>query len=88
METRAVTIPVVEGGLPADVIVPSGATGVVLFAHVNIEGFRSEAVGRYALGGLQGIRSAVAETLSPEDLTALDQLLDTSSRTASCAATT
>ncbi|MFE9202780.1 dienelactone hydrolase family protein [Micromonospora sp. NPDC007230] len=33
METREVTIPVVEGGLPADVIVPSGAVGVVLFAH-------------------------------------------------------
>ncbi|MFU8870917.1 dienelactone hydrolase family protein [Micromonospora sp. SL4-19] len=32
METREVTIPVV-GGLPADLIVPSGATGVVLFAH-------------------------------------------------------
>lgn len=33
METREVSAPVVEGGLPADVIVPSGATGVVLFAH-------------------------------------------------------
>lgn len=33
METREVTIPVVEGGLPADVIVPPGAVGVVLFAH-------------------------------------------------------
>ncbi|MEU5725170.1 hydrolase [Micromonospora sp. NPDC047738] len=33
METREVTIPVVEGGLPADVILPSGAVGVVLFAH-------------------------------------------------------
>ncbi|MEU2611881.1 alpha/beta fold hydrolase [Micromonospora sp. NPDC007271] len=32
METREVTIPVV-GGLPADVITPPGATGVVLFAH-------------------------------------------------------
>ncbi|MCF0096677.1 trans-aconitate 2-methyltransferase [Micromonospora sp. MH99] len=46
---------------------------------VNIEGSRSEAIGRYALGGLQGIRGAVADTLAPEDLTALDQLLDTSS---------
>ena len=44
---------------------------------VNIEGSRSEAIGRYALGGLQGIRSAVAASLSPEDLTALDQLVDT-----------
>jgi dienelactone hydrolase len=33
METREVTVPVVEGGLAADVVVPSGATGVVLFAH-------------------------------------------------------
>ncbi|WP_326685715.1 MULTISPECIES: class I SAM-dependent methyltransferase [unclassified Streptomyces] len=46
---------------------------------VNIEGSRSEAIGRYALGGLQRIRGAVAESLSPEDLTALDQLLDTGS---------
>jgi SAM-dependent methyltransferase len=46
---------------------------------VNIEGSRNEAIGRYALGGLQRIRSAVAGTLSPEDLTALDQLLDTDS---------
>ena len=28
-----VTVPVVDGGLPADVIVPPGAAGVVLFAH-------------------------------------------------------
>ncbi|MGR6316883.1 dienelactone hydrolase family protein [Micromonospora soli] len=33
METREVTVPVVDGGLPADVIVPGGAVGVVLFAH-------------------------------------------------------
>ncbi|WP_089009565.1 dienelactone hydrolase family protein [Micromonospora viridifaciens] len=33
METREVTIPVVEGGLTADVIMPTGAKGVVLFAH-------------------------------------------------------
>ncbi|MFJ8579261.1 dienelactone hydrolase family protein [Micromonospora sp. NPDC093277] len=33
METREVTIPVVEGGLAADVIMPAGAAGVVLFAH-------------------------------------------------------
>ncbi|MFG2053891.1 dienelactone hydrolase family protein [Micromonospora sp. NPDC048930] len=33
MDTREVTVPVVEGGLAADVIVPSGAIGVVLFAH-------------------------------------------------------
>ncbi|WP_030541997.1 trans-aconitate 2-methyltransferase [Streptomyces albus] len=46
---------------------------------VNIEGSRSEAIGRYALGILQRIRSATAERLSPEDLTALDRLLDTGS---------
>ncbi|MDT0301329.1 class I SAM-dependent methyltransferase [Streptomonospora wellingtoniae] len=44
---------------------------------VNIEGSRSEAIGRYALGGLQRIRSAAAGWLSAEDLTALDRLLDT-----------
>ncbi|SBT51220.1 dienelactone hydrolase family protein [Micromonospora auratinigra] len=33
METREVSVPVVEGGLAADVLVPSGAVGVVLFAH-------------------------------------------------------
>ncbi|MFD2763627.1 dienelactone hydrolase family protein [Micromonospora eburnea] len=33
METRGVTIPVVEGGLAADVLMPAGATGAVLFAH-------------------------------------------------------
>ncbi|GAA0230773.1 methyltransferase domain-containing protein [Actinomadura nitritigenes] len=46
---------------------------------VNIEGSHSEAIGLYALGVLQRIRSVTAGTLSPEDLTALDQLLDTSS---------
>ncbi|MFD3686698.1 class I SAM-dependent methyltransferase [Nocardiopsis sp. NPDC058631] len=46
---------------------------------VNIEGSRSEAVGRYALGGLQRIRAAVATELSPADLTALDRLLETGS---------
>ncbi|MES4908589.1 MULTISPECIES: class I SAM-dependent methyltransferase [unclassified Streptomyces] len=46
---------------------------------VNIEGARSEAIGRYALSGLQRIRSAAATELSPEDLTALDRLLDTGS---------
>ncbi|MEU9189788.1 class I SAM-dependent methyltransferase [Streptomyces sp. NPDC048484] len=46
---------------------------------VNIEGSRSEAIGRYALGGLQRIRGAAATGLSPEDLTALDQFLDTGS---------
>ncbi|MET8413482.1 methyltransferase [Streptomyces sp. NPDC005195] len=44
---------------------------------VNIDGSRSEAIGRYALGSLQRIRGTAAATLSPADLTALDQLLDT-----------
>ncbi|GHH56409.1 SAM-dependent methyltransferase [Streptomyces candidus] len=46
---------------------------------VNIEGARSEAIGRYAYGILQRIRSVAAPALSPEDLAALDELLDTSS---------
>ncbi|MFD5234096.1 class I SAM-dependent methyltransferase [Streptomyces qaidamensis] len=46
---------------------------------VDFEGSRSEAIGRYATGVLQRIRSVIAGRLSPEDLTALDQLLDTSS---------
>lgn len=46
---------------------------------VNFEGSRSEAIGRYATGVLQRIRSVIADRLSPEDRTALDQLLDTSS---------
>ncbi|MFI1338282.1 class I SAM-dependent methyltransferase [Streptomyces sp. NPDC020845] len=46
---------------------------------VNIEGSRSEAIGRYAYGSLQRIRGVAAPALSPEDLTALDELLDTDS---------
>ncbi|MDH6546018.1 SAM-dependent methyltransferase [Streptomyces sp. SAI-208] len=46
---------------------------------VNIEGARSEAIGRYAYGSLQRIRGVAAPALSPEDLAALDELLDTSS---------
>ncbi|MEF9906159.1 class I SAM-dependent methyltransferase [Streptomyces sp. P9-A2] len=46
---------------------------------VNIEGDRSAAIGRYALVGLQRIRSAAEGVLSPEDLTALAELLDTDS---------
>ncbi|MGW6957307.1 class I SAM-dependent methyltransferase [Streptomyces chartreusis] len=42
---------------------------------VNIEGSSNEAIGRYALNGLQRIRGAVATELSPEDLSALDELL-------------
>ncbi|MFE6612059.1 class I SAM-dependent methyltransferase [Amycolatopsis sp. NPDC057786] len=44
---------------------------------VNVEGSRSDAIGRYALGVLRRVRGVVAETLSPEDLAALDRLLDT-----------
>jgi SAM-dependent methyltransferase len=46
---------------------------------VNIEHSRSEAVGRYALNSLRRMRGAVADALSAEDLTALEQLLDTDS---------
>ncbi|NYH55221.1 SAM-dependent methyltransferase [Nocardiopsis arvandica] len=44
---------------------------------VDIEGSRDEAIGRYALASLQGIRGSVADALSAEDLAALDRLLDT-----------
>ncbi|MEU3271243.1 methyltransferase domain-containing protein [Saccharomonospora sp. NPDC006951] len=44
---------------------------------VDIGHSRSPAVGRYALGGLRRMRGAVADVLTAEDLTALDELLDT-----------
>ncbi|WP_327297843.1 class I SAM-dependent methyltransferase [Streptomyces sp. NBC_01197] len=43
---------------------------------VNMGPPHTEAVGRYALGSLTRIRGGVAQALAPEDLTALDQLLD------------
>ncbi|WP_135451683.1 class I SAM-dependent methyltransferase [Mycobacterium sp. DL99] len=43
---------------------------------VNIEHSRSEAVGRYALHSLRGMRRAAADALSVDDLIAMDQLLD------------
>ncbi|MFJ9655171.1 class I SAM-dependent methyltransferase [Streptomyces microflavus] len=43
----------------------------------NTDGSRSEAVGAYALGSLRRLRHSVAEALTPEDLAALDRLLDT-----------
>ncbi|MFJ9794068.1 class I SAM-dependent methyltransferase [Streptomyces globosus] len=46
---------------------------------IDIPGERSEAIGRYAHGSLQRIRSAAAASLGPEDLTALGELLDTTS---------
>lgn len=42
----------------------------------TIDGAGSETVGRYALTGLGHLRAAVANTLSADDLAALDQLLD------------
>ncbi|WP_410651307.1 class I SAM-dependent methyltransferase [Amycolatopsis sp. cmx-4-54] len=45
---------------------------------VNVEGSRNAAIGRYAHGILQRVRGVVAETLTPEDLVALDRLLDSS----------
>jgi hypothetical protein len=44
---------------------------------VHIEGSRSEAIGRYALSALQSVHGVAAPALSPEDLAALDWLLDT-----------
>ncbi|MFD6798464.1 class I SAM-dependent methyltransferase [Streptomyces cyaneofuscatus] len=44
---------------------------------VDIDGSHSEAVGAYALGSLRRLRHSVAGTLVPEDLAALDRLLDT-----------
>jgi SAM-dependent methyltransferase len=46
---------------------------------VNIGPPHTEAVGRYALSSLRRIRGSVDQVLAPEDLTALDQLLDTDS---------
>ena len=46
---------------------------------VNLGPPHTEAVGRYALGSLRRMRGSVAEALTVEDLTALDQLLDTDS---------
>ncbi|MEU0956736.1 class I SAM-dependent methyltransferase [Streptomyces niveus] len=43
---------------------------------VNLGPPHTEAVGRYALSSLRRIRSGVAETLTAEDLAALDRLLD------------
>ncbi|WP_392892687.1 methyltransferase domain-containing protein [Streptomyces sp. LN699] len=44
---------------------------------VNIEASPSNAVGPYALSSLRRVRTAVGDHLSPEDLAALDRLLDT-----------
>ena len=44
---------------------------------VRIDAAGNAGVGAYALAGLRGIRRSVAGKLSPEDLTALDRLLDT-----------
>lgn len=46
---------------------------------VNVESSRDEAVGTYALSTLQRIRRGIADILTPEDLAALDRLLDTHS---------
>jgi hypothetical protein len=46
---------------------------------VNIESSRDKAVGTYALSTLQRIRHGIADILTPEDLAALDRLLDTHS---------
>ncbi|WP_109526036.1 MULTISPECIES: class I SAM-dependent methyltransferase [Nocardia] len=46
---------------------------------VDVDGASNAAIGRYALGTLRRLRHAVADTLAPEDLAALDRLLDTDS---------
>ncbi|WP_434587777.1 class I SAM-dependent methyltransferase [Streptomyces sp. A5-4] len=46
---------------------------------VNVDSSRSKAVGPYALTGLKRLRAGAAHALSAEDLTVLDQLLDTNS---------
>ena len=56
------------------------AAGFTVEGHrtipVRVEGSASEAIGRYALGGLRRLRDAAASALSPEDLVALDRLVD------------
>jgi SAM-dependent methyltransferase len=44
---------------------------------VRINATRNDAIGRYALASLWRLRAAAADTLTPEDLAALDRLLDT-----------
>ncbi|MEU1278555.1 class I SAM-dependent methyltransferase [Streptomyces sp. NPDC005805] len=44
---------------------------------VDIDGAGDPTVGRYALAGLRRLRHSVADALPPEDLAALDRLLDT-----------
>ncbi|NYE39347.1 class I SAM-dependent methyltransferase [Streptomyces fulvorobeus] len=44
---------------------------------VAVDGSRSAAVGAYALTGLKRLRAGAARALAPEDLGALDRLLDT-----------
>ncbi|MFJ7998402.1 class I SAM-dependent methyltransferase [Streptomyces sp. NPDC096310] len=46
---------------------------------VDIDGSRNEKVGPYALSSLKRLRGGAAPTLAAEDLTALDDLLDTDS---------
>ncbi|WP_221359030.1 class I SAM-dependent methyltransferase [Streptomyces beigongshangae] len=60
----------------ADFVVEGERTVAVAVA---VGGEGGEAIGRYAVGVLQRIRSAVADRLAPEDLAALDRLLDTGS---------
>ncbi|MGJ7415544.1 methyltransferase domain-containing protein [Streptomyces cinereoruber] len=44
---------------------------------VSVEASGDDTIGAYALGGLRRIRRGVADVLPPEDLAALDRLLDT-----------
>ncbi|MFR9775838.1 dienelactone hydrolase family protein [Micromonospora sp. MS34] len=68
METREVTVPVVEGGLAADVIVPPGAGGVVLFAHgsgSSRHSPRNTAVARQLND--RGLATVLVDLLTPEE---------------------
>lgn len=50
-----------------------------LTVDVNVASSPSNNVGAYALAALQGIRDAAADSLSTDDLAALDRLIDTTS---------
>jgi hypothetical protein len=68
-----------DKGVTPGVKTPSGGHGGAICLKRTIEGSHSEAVGAYALGSLQRVRSALADALPAEDLAALGRLLDTPS---------
>ncbi|WP_329500278.1 methyltransferase [Kitasatospora herbaricolor] len=54
-----------------------GERTITVDITVGIDPARTDAVARYALSGLRRMRGGIESTLSPEDLAALDRLLDT-----------